>query len=297
MDSLPVMDITAPPIDPRQSWSLPAPGEMTTVARLDELTTRVLAPNPSLMTLDGTNTYIVGERGRDAAIIDPGPERRDHLARVERALHEAQHEIALIFVTHHHGDHAEAASAWADHFGARVVAKRPDVAGEGGRIVEDGERLEVGGVRFEVIATPGHTGDHLSVRLPTGAVLTGDHVLGRGTSVVAWPDGDLTAYLESLRRMLELGPAALYPGHGPEMLEDPTAVLTYYREHREFRERQIIHAIGEGSTRVSEVVSRIYAGVDQHLLGAAEASTRAAIASLEAREMLRLAADGRLHLL
>lgn len=269
---------------------------MADVVRLDELTTRVLAPNPSPMTLDGTNTYLVGERGRPAVIVDPGPDNSVHLERVEQALHHGDHEVALIFVTHHHGDHAEAAFAWAARFGAQVVAKLPSVAGEDGRIVEDGERLKVGGTWLEVVATPGHTRDHLSLRLPTGAVLTGDHVLGRGTSVVAWPDGDLTAYLESLRRMLELGPDAMYPGHGPELLDDPSAVLTYYREHRRFRERQIINAIAEGSARVSEVVSRIYADVDQHLLGAAEASTRAAIASLEAREVLTLGADDRLHL-
>ena len=114
-------------------------------------------------------------------------------------------------------------------------------------------------------------------------MLTGDHVLGRGTSVVPHPEGDLVAYLESLRRVHDLGPDALYPGHGPELTEDPDAVLTYYRDHRHFREQQILAALADGPTTPRGLVERIYADVDRRLWSAAEASTRAALVGLHDR--------------
>ncbi|MCA1784296.1 MAG: hypothetical protein LC679_19625, partial [Intrasporangiaceae bacterium] len=145
-------------------------------------------------------------------------------------------------------------------------------------------------------ATPGHTRDHLSLRLPTGAVLTGDHVLGRGTSVVAHPDGDLSAYLASLRRLLDLGPDALFPGHGPELTEDPTAVLIYYQHHRAFREAQITAILAEGPATPAALVARIYAEVDRRVWAAAEASTRATLAVLVARAEVQWDASGRVAL-
>lgn len=247
------------------------------------------------MTLDGTNTYVIGARGRPVVIVDPGPDQPGHLDAVAQVLDEGDHEVAAIFVTHHHHDHAEAAQAWSARFGVQVVACRASVAGEGGRLVGDGDHLDVAGQRLEVLETPGHTRDHLALRLPTGALLTGDHVLGRGTSVVAWPDGDLSAYLESLRRVLTLGPDALFPGHGPELMEDPAAVLRYYRDHRAFREAQVLAALSEGSATPRGLVARIYADVDQRLWDAAEASTRATLASLEERGIVALDAQDRAH--
>ena len=290
------IDVPNPPRDPRGTWSLPAPGQMPTVCDLDEIVTRVLAPNPSPMTLDGTNTYVVGPSGSgEVIVIDPGPDDADHLAHVEQVLVDRDAAVAAILVTHHHLDHAEAASAWARRFGCSVAASTPEVAGRGGRIVQDGDHLAVGDIDLEVVATPGHTRDHVALRLPTGALLTGDHVLGRGTSVVAYPDGDLTAYLDSLRRVLALGPDQLFPGHGPELTEDPRAVLEYYRDHRAYREAQVLAALAQGPATPRQLVARIYADVDQRLWGAAEASTRATLASLDEREQVRLDGDDRAH--
>ena len=270
-----------PPVDPRAGWGLPPFGELPTRARLDELTERILAPNPSPMTLDGTNTYVVGEhRGGPVAVVDPGPDLVAHRAGVDRAVLDRDAEVAAVLVTHHHPDHAEAARAWAAAYGCPVVAASREVAGQDGRTVRDGERVAVGSVTIEVVATPGHTRDHLAFRLPTGALLVGDHVLGRGTSVVVHPDGDLLAYLASLRRVLDLGPDALFPGHGPELVEDPSAVLRYYRDHRRFREAQLLGALRTGPASVSQLVARIYHDVDRRLWPAAGASTRAALAAL-----------------
>jgi len=287
-------DLPDPPVDPRLGWDLPGFGQLPTVSDLDEIVTRVLAPNPSPMTLDGTNTYVIGPEGRgDVVVVDPGPDDPGHLAHVEQVVTARDAEVSAIIVTHHHLDHAEAAAGWAERFACRVVASTPQVAGRHGRIVGDGDLVTVGDLDLEVVSTPGHTRDHLALRLPTGALLTGDHVLGRGTSVVAYPDGDLTAYLESLRRVLALGPDGLLPGHGPELTEDPQAVLRYYREHRAFREAQILAALADGPATPRELVARIYADVDRRLWDAAEASTRATLASLDERGRIQLGDDDR----
>lgn len=252
---------------------------------LDELVSRVLAPNASPMTLDGTNTYVIGVPGSGGAVVvDPGPDDEDHRARVDSVLRARDAECALILVTHHHVDHAAAAQSWAASYGCRVAAPTRDVAGENGAVVDDGDRLEFAGLVIDAVATPGHASDHTSYRLPTGTVLTGDHVLGRGTSVVAFPDGDLLAYVTSLRKVLALGPDALYPGHGPELTEDATGVVQFYIDHRDFRERQVLALLAEGDHTPRQLVERIYADVDQRLWRAAEASTRACLAKLAAEE-------------
>lgn len=274
-------------MDPRSSWDLPALGGMPRVTELDELATRVLAPNPNAMTLDGTNTYVLGETGRGAVVVvDPGPDDLDHRRRVEQVAADRDAEIAAIVVTHHHGDHLEAASAWAERYGCRVHATRPQDVGSDGVVIADGDRVQLPGLTLDVVATPGHTRDHVAFRLPTGSLLTGDHVLGRGTSVVAHPDGDLVAYLASLRRVLDLGPAALYPGHGPELVEDPDAVVRFYLDHRDFRRQQVLAILGEGPATPPQLVERIYAAVDPGLWSAAEASTRALVAGLVTEQLV-----------
>ncbi len=276
------------PIDPRTGWALPAPGAMPRTAVLEPLVTRVLAPNPSGMTLDGTNTYVVGDAGSgQAVVVDPGPDDEAHLARVEQALADRGARCVAVLVTHHHGDHAEAAQPWGDRFGAPVAAADRRVAGPRGRVLEPGERLALAGTSVEVVPTPGHTADHLAFRLESGAVLVGDHVLGRGTSVVTHPAGDLAAYLESLRRVHDLGPSALYCGHGPELVEDPSAVLAFYARHRAFREHQIVTALTDGPASVDDLVAGIYADVPRSLWPAAAQSTRAAL--------VKLVADGRVE--
>lgn len=286
----PLADLTAP-VDPRRTWDLPAFGEMSTVVDFDELVTRVLAPNPSPMTLDGTNTYVIAAADGGAAIVvDPGPDDARHLEAVEEVLERRELSPVHVVATHHHADHVAALHAWARLWEARVHAPTPEVAGPDGELVRDGSTIEVDGVVVTAVATPGHTRDHVAFRLAHGPLLTGDHVLGRGTSVVAHPDGDLAAYLDSLRRVLDLGPDALYPGHGPALTDDPGAVLAYYRDHRRFREAQVTALLAVGPHTPRQLVERIYADVDRRLWDAAEASTRAALDKLAAEG--RVARDG-----
>jgi glyoxylase-like metal-dependent hydrolase (beta-lactamase superfamily II) len=271
------------PADPRAGWGLPAPGALPPVVDLEPLVTRVLAPNPSPMTLDGTNTYVIGAPGSgQALVVDPGPDDAAHLAAVEAALAARDARCVAVLVTHHHGDHAEAALPWGRRFDAPVAAASRAVAGPGGRLLEPGERLRLAGTAVDVVPTPGHTADHLAFRVESGAVLVGDHVLGRGTSVVTHPEGDVVAYLESLRRVHALGPAALYCGHGPELTEDPGAVLDFYLAHRAYREQQLLAALEQGAATVDELVALVYAEVPRHLWPAAAQSTRATLAKLVA---------------
>ncbi|PWW22544.1 glyoxylase-like metal-dependent hydrolase (beta-lactamase superfamily II) [Geodermatophilus normandii] len=280
------------PADPRVTWDLPAPGGLPRTADLEPLVTRVLAPNPSGMTLDGTNTYLVGAPGSgQAVVVDPGPDDPAHLAAVEEALAARDARCVAVLVTHHHGDHAEAAQPWGARFAAPVAAADAAVAGPRGRVLEPGERLHLAGTVLGVVATPGHTADHLAFRVESGAVLVGDHVLGRGTSVVTHPEGDVVAYLESLRRVLDLGPSALYCGHGPELTEDPAAVLDYYLAHRAFRESQLLAALVRGAGTVDAVVADVYADVPQALWPAAAQSTRATLAKLAAEGHVVLHGD------
>jgi glyoxylase-like metal-dependent hydrolase (beta-lactamase superfamily II) len=273
--------VKAAPADPRTG--VPAPGTMPRVTDLSELTTRVIAPNAGHMTLDGTNTYVIGVPGSgEAVVVDPGPGAPGHRARVEHVLRRRDLGCRLVMVTHHHVDHAEAAKGWADGFGCPLAAPSTRVVGDGVRLVLDGDRFAVSGLTLEAVATPGHCDDHTAYRLPDGALLSGDHILGRGTSVVTWPEGDLAAYLSSLRKVLDLGPDALYPGHGPEMGHDPGSVIQYYIEHRAYREAQIVEAMAAGLDQPGEMVRRIYADVDDLFWPAAECSTRAALAKLVA---------------
>jgi glyoxylase-like metal-dependent hydrolase (beta-lactamase superfamily II) len=280
------------PVDPRATWDLPAPGAMPRTADLEPLVTRVLAPNPSPMTLDGTNTYLVGAPGSgQAVLVDPGPDDPAHLAAVEAALTARDARCVAVLVTHHHGDHAEAALPWSARLGAQVAAADARVAGPGGRVLEPGERLALAGTTLGVVPTPGHTGDHLAFRLESGAVLVGDHVLGRGTSVVTHPEGDVLAYLASLRRVHDLGPSALYCGHGPELTVDPTAVLDFYLAHRAYREEQLLAALAAGPRTVDELVAQVYAAVPRTLWPAAAQSTRATLAKLAAEGHVALDGD------
>src|SRR3954466_3131979 len=154
------------PAAPPRGWRLPEPGAMPRTAQLEPQVTRVLAPNPSGMTLDGTNTYLVGEPGSgEVVIVDPGPDDARHLAAVEEALRSRDARCVAVLVTHHHGDHAEAARPWAGRFGAPVAAATSEITGPGGRLVGPGERLRLAGTTVDVVPTPGHTADHLAFRL------------------------------------------------------------------------------------------------------------------------------------
>jgi len=271
-----------PPPDPRDTWGLPAFGQLPPVAKLDELTTRVIADNPSPLTLDGTNTYVVGTAGSgNVVIIDPGPSLTNHLETTKSLLAQYDSSCSYILVTHHHPDHAEAAKEWAAFFGCKIAAFSPEVAGENGVLIADGTVIHVDELRITTVATPGHCDDHLSFSLPNGALITGDHILGRGTAMIAWPEGKMDVYLSSLHKVASMDPAALYPGHGPELRQDPLAVIDFYLDHRKYREAQILEALSEGPLTPPELVSSIYKDVEQRLWPAAELSTRATLLKLE----------------
>jgi glyoxylase-like metal-dependent hydrolase (beta-lactamase superfamily II) len=182
--------LTLPPVPP--TW---ASGQVTDRAHC------VLAPNPGVMTLDGTNTWVLREPGaQECIVVDPGPLDEDHLARVLEVVRRDGGRVGLTLLTHDHADHAEAAARFAELSGARTRAIR--AIGTGHDDLADGDMVSVGGLDLVVVTTPGHTSDSVSFLLPAEcALLTGDTILGRGTTVVAWPDGELAAYLASLARL------------------------------------------------------------------------------------------------
>lgn len=258
---------------------------------VDELTSVVVAPNPGPMTLDGTNTYLLGAPGcGEVIVVDPGPADDAHRRAIESAAAARDARIGAVVLTHHHPDHA-AGAGWAARWEAPLWAFNPALLDVAAGPLGETER-EWAGVGVEVVHTPGHASDHVCLRVAaTGAVLTGDHVLGRGTSVVAWPDGDMAAYRRSLQRLRSLGPTALYPGHGPQ-LDDPVGVIDSYLAHRREREQQILAALAEGHATAAEIVAVVYADVDRSLHPVAERSVLAHLGELEAAGRVRCSGTG-----
>jgi glyoxylase-like metal-dependent hydrolase (beta-lactamase superfamily II) len=238
----------------------------------------VLAPNPGPMTLDGTNTWVLRAPGaRDCVVVDPGPLLEPHLAAVA-----ACGPVAEVLLTHGHPDHAEGALRFRELTGAPVRALDPAqrLGGEG---LGDGDVVAAAGLELRVITTPGHTADSLSFVLDgpgPAAVLTGDTVLGRGTTVVAHPDGVLADYLASLERLRAFEGRAVLPGHGPE-LPDAGAAAEHYLRHRQERLEQVRAALAAGARTPRAVVETVYADVDRALWPAAELSVRAQLAFLQ----------------
>jgi glyoxylase-like metal-dependent hydrolase (beta-lactamase superfamily II) len=253
-----------------------------TPRQVTSLATVVLAENPDPMTLEGTNTWLLRAPGSDAAIVvDPGPDDPRHRAAVVAAAGD----VRTILLTHGHPDHSDGARALHERTGAPVRALDPAhrLGGEG---LVEGDVVAAAGVEVRVWSTPGHTADSLSFLLMAhddapAAVLTGDTVLGRGTTVVAYPDGDLGDYLASLRRLRALAGSTLLPGHGPELPDAALAAETYLA-HRQQRLAQVRAAVEQLGTRVSArgVVEIVYADVDPVLWPAAELSVRAQLAYL-----------------
>jgi glyoxylase-like metal-dependent hydrolase (beta-lactamase superfamily II) len=237
----------------------------------------VLAENPGPMTLDGTNTWVLRAPGvEECVVVDPGEaDDEDHRRRVAAAG-----PVALVLLTHRHHDHAGGAKRFAELTGAPVRALDPSLV-LGSEALGDGDVVAAAGVELRVLATPGHTSDSLSFLLAGPgagpAVLTGDTVLGRGTTVIAHPDGALGPYLDSLRRLGELAPGtAVLPGHGPELPDAPAAAAEYltHREQRLDQVRAALVELGAGAT-ARQVVEVVYADVDRVLWPAAELSVRA----------------------
>jgi glyoxylase-like metal-dependent hydrolase (beta-lactamase superfamily II) len=223
------------------------------------------------MTLEGTNTWVLREPGHsDCLVVDPGPLHEAHLDAVA-----ATGDVALIVLTHGHYDHSEGAQRLHEMTGADVLSLDPAFTIRGEALTKDGESFGAAGVFLTTIHTPGHSSDSLSLYLENdNAVLTGDTILGRGTTVVAHPDGVLADYLDSLKRLREYGDAMVLPGHGPE-LASAGVVAQHYLDHREQRLAQVQAAVSGGARTPREVVEIVYADVDQGLWFAAELSVRA----------------------
>jgi glyoxylase-like metal-dependent hydrolase (beta-lactamase superfamily II) len=232
---------------------------------------RVLAPNPSVYTLEGTNTWILGDG--PTIVIDPGP---DAAAHHEEVLSAAGN-ISAVLVTHDHEDHAAGAVVFGSRAGAEVFAWRL----EGASRLTDGQRFSAPGTELIAVHTPGHSADHVAFFEPGERVLlTGDAVLGRGTSFIDPPDGDLVRYLASLHRMQELGPRTILPGHGP-LRTDAAALLRSYVEHRAAREAEVIAGLEAGDRTVAQLVARIYADQPVDVLPLAARTVTAHLRKLE----------------
>ncbi len=237
----------------------------------------VLAPNPGPMTLDGTNTWVLRAPGSErCVVVDPGPLTESHLAEVA-----ALGPVDVVLLTHGHVDHSEGARRFGELTGAGVRALDP-AHRQGAEGLDEGDVVVGGGLEVRVWATPGHTSDSLSFVLDD-AVLTGDTVLGRGTTVVAHPDGVLADYLRSLRRLRELGDLTVLPGHGFE-LASAGAAAEHYLAHREARLEQVRAAVDAGATTPEQVVETVYADVDRALWPAAMLSVRAQLEHLRPKD-------------
>ena len=241
----------------------------------------VLAANPSSMTLEGTNTWLLRAPDSDSAIVvDPGPDHDAHLDPVIAAAGR----VSQILLTHGHIDHSAGARRLAERTGApvRALDGAQRLGTEG---LSEGDVVSASGVEVRVWATPGHSRDSVSFVLDDGrtrSVLTGDTILGRGTTVVAYPDGELGEYLASLRRLAELADATVLPGHGPE-LASAGVVAQHYLEHRQQRLEQVAAALTQlgPDADARAVVEVVYADVEQRLWWAAEMSVKAQLAYLE----------------
>jgi glyoxylase-like metal-dependent hydrolase (beta-lactamase superfamily II) len=246
----------------------------------------VLAPNPSPMTLDGTNTWVIAEPGSESAIVvDPGPADEGHLRRVSDVATAGGRRVRQILLTHGHPDHSAGARRLAELTAAPVRAADPAhrLNGEG---LGPGDVITGAGCEIQVVATPGHSADSVSFLIPAdGVLLTGDTVLGRGTTVIA-DDGHLGDYLRSLDRLRTLaGTAALtalLPGHGP-LVPDPAGTLDHYIGHRKDRLAEVTAALEAGDLTPAEIVARVYASIDQALWPFAEWSVRSQLKYLGER--------------
>ncbi len=252
-----------------------APGVVTT---LSPLVRRIVAPNPTLMTGPGTNTYLVGPPAGPLVVIDPGPDDAGHLDRIAEV---GEGRIEMVLVTHTHPDHSPGAPGLHARTGAPVVGYgdrdefHPDI--EAG----DGWTCPVGPA-LVAVHTPGHASNHLCWLLEAERVLfSGDHVMDGSTVVIAPPDGDMAAYLAQLRRLRQLGLRAIAPGHG-RLITDPDARLDEYLRHRHEREAQIVAALDAGHHSVDDLVAAVYTAVPDALRPVARYSVWAHLRKLAA---------------
>jgi len=230
----------------------------------------ITAPNPGPFTLDGTRTYLLGE----TAVLDPGPAIESHI----EAIRAAMPRLDTILITHRHGDHAPAAVPLKALTGARIIAPR-NVLDEVDQRVSGGERLAIEGEEIEVIATPGHTNEHVCYLTAAGALFTGDTILGAGTTAIFPPDGHMGDYIRSLQTLRGREPRRIHPAHGPDR-EDAVALIDEYIAHRLERERQVLEAVEQGATTIPAMRARIYPELNPQLHRAAEIQIQAHLIKL-----------------
>jgi glyoxylase-like metal-dependent hydrolase (beta-lactamase superfamily II) len=250
---------------------------------------RIVAPNPSMMTGPGTNTYLIGDN--EIAVIDPGPAIAEH---IENIIEKSGSCIRWILATHTHPDHSPAVAALSDATGAEVLGipapdgQHQDKTFSPTRILRDGDVLETAEFRLETVHTPGHASNHLCYRHASlNWLFTGDHVIDGSTVVIDPPDGNMKHYLESLQRCKALQCAALAPGHG-EVIEDPTRAIDWIIEHRLERETKVLAAVAANpGLTTHELVPHVYQDVDSRLYGWAERSLLAHVLKLEADGVLK----------
>lgn len=236
----------------------------------------VLAPNASPWTLDGTNTWLVGQEGGPCVVIDPGPLGGGHETSIMSVVEQRRSKVTAILLTHGHIDHSEGASDLAEHLGVPVRSW-------GSQTLSESDVIDVEGAEIRVVPTPGHSSD--SVCFEVGdSILTGDTVLGRGTSLIAHPDGRLDDYLNSLlalsRMCADSGVRQLLPGHGP-VIDQPSRVVDYYLRHRHERLDQVRKVVAGGALTASEVVDLVYSDIPLDVRPAAEATVLAQLVYLE----------------
>jgi glyoxylase-like metal-dependent hydrolase (beta-lactamase superfamily II) len=272
----------------------PQPWPTGEIEQLEPLVRRVLAPNGSPFTYTGTQTYLVGgEEG--VAVIDPGPADPDHLEALVRAIAGAP--VLAIVCTHTHRDHSPAAAPLAARTGAPVIGCAPlvletdepradapfDKDYTPDSVLVDGEQLIGPGWTLAAVATPGHTSNHLCYALAeSGALFTGDHVMGWSTTVVAPPDGDMADYMASLDKLHARADRVYYPAHGPAV-HNPRQLVRGMIGHRRQRERQILRLLGQNAQPIAGLVPQMYKGVDPRLWPAAAMSVKAHLLDLERR--------------
>ncbi len=268
--------------------------------KISPLVRRVLAENPSAFTFRGTGTYIIGH-GDSVAVIDPGPLQDDHIEALKAAT-EGEN-VTHILITHTHMDHSPAAAPLKAHWGAKTCGYGPHGAGkreqgvqveEGGDMdfvpdikVGHGDVIEGDGWTIECVYTPGHTSNHLCFALKEEkALFTGDHIMGWSTSIISPPDGDMTAYMESLELLLERDDEIYWPTHGT-CIDDPKPFVQSFIDHRLERERQILDCLSQGYDKIMEMVPVMYTETDEKMYGAAGRSVLSA--------MVRLIDTGQVH--
>jgi glyoxylase-like metal-dependent hydrolase (beta-lactamase superfamily II) len=217
---------------------------------------KVLAPNPSVYTGPGTNTYLLGSVG-EMAIIDPGPIDSSHRDAIDEAVGDTA--VRFVLVTHTHSDHAPLANPLAHHYGVPAVGFAPGPGFVPDEAVVDGDTLVIGESDLQVLFTPGHSDDHVCF-LADRILFTGDHIMGGSTVMVS----DLTKYLASLEKLKGVAISRMMPGHGPE-IDDPSGVIDHYISHRLEREQEVLMALRRGAGSVGSIVTEIYKEVDTAL--------------------------------